>query len=508
MIGWPNSSTTRKAGLARRHSLLPLYAIATLAGWVLVGLYLTGTIGRTSSPPVVLQPSHALVAPPQALAPPGPSLASNEARSPTSETSIGFTFGDARPGVTFRCSLDAEPFGACTSPRVTTKLVSGPHSFRVIAVAGKRASPSTTYGWTVDLTPPAVTSVKRTGMSPTNAASVFWSVTFDEPVTGVDGHDFALAGTGAASASISSVSGSGASYIVAASSGRDGTLSLSLTGRGAIEDAAGNSLATAFDARQPYTIDRTPPPPPLITSSTDISFTSADVATLRLTDAAGGVTFLCSMDGATLQPCPSTVRYRNLRAGPHSLQAEAMDEVGNVSGVAPYSWTVLTTQPVQQPQPTQAQAATQRQPAKPTRETPPAKPAKPANIVEPAQSSSHGQDAGLSIEGNAIAPIYPGGPAVPVDLVITNSSGTPKKVTSVIARVAGTSGEGCAPAWFSFRRSLSATVTIPAGQTRSLAKLGVPKSRWPRLAMKNTDTEQDSCKGATVSLSYTGRATP
>jgi len=61
-------------------------------------------------------------------------------------------------------------------------------------------------------------------------------------VTGVDAGDFSLAGTGISGASISSVGGSKTSYTVAASSGRDGTLGLSLSNDGSIENAAGNSM--------------------------------------------------------------------------------------------------------------------------------------------------------------------------------------------------------------------------------------------------------------------------
>src|SRR5204863_2635445 len=81
------------------------------------------------------------------------------------------------------------------------------------------ASTSTDNTVTYDITAPTVSSINRAGGSPTNASSVSFTVTFSENVTGVDTTDFALTTTGVSGASVSSVSGSGASYTVTASTG-------------------------------------------------------------------------------------------------------------------------------------------------------------------------------------------------------------------------------------------------------------------------------------------------
>ena len=60
--------------------------------------------------------------------------------------------------------------------------------------------------------PPVVLSSVRAGVNPTNAASVNFTVTFSENVTGVDTYDFALTTTGVTEASITLVSGSGNTY--------------------------------------------------------------------------------------------------------------------------------------------------------------------------------------------------------------------------------------------------------------------------------------------------------
>jgi hypothetical protein len=67
-----------------------------------------------------------------------------------------------------------------------------------------------------DTTPPYVVSINRVGASPTNAATVDWTVTFSETVTGVDATDFSLARTGVSGGSVTGVTGSGATRTVTA----------------------------------------------------------------------------------------------------------------------------------------------------------------------------------------------------------------------------------------------------------------------------------------------------
>src|SRR5262249_1580816 len=78
--------------------------------------------------------------------------------------------------------------------------------------------------------PPGVSSIVRADANPTNAASVNFTVTFSQSVTGVDSSDFALTTTGSLSgASITNVSGSGSTYTVTVNSGsNDGTIRLDL----------------------------------------------------------------------------------------------------------------------------------------------------------------------------------------------------------------------------------------------------------------------------------------
>jgi hypothetical protein len=101
--------------------------------------------------------------------------------------------------------------------------------------------------YTIDRTAPAVSSIVRANPNPTSQASVSWTVTFTESVTGVDMSDYSLVQTGGVSgATIASVIGSGTSWTVTANTGSgQGKLGLNLVDDDSIVDAVGNPLGGA-----------------------------------------------------------------------------------------------------------------------------------------------------------------------------------------------------------------------------------------------------------------------
>jgi hypothetical protein len=192
-----------------------------------------------------------------------------------SESVTGFATGDVTLGGTAGATT-ATVTGSGTTYNVAVSgmTVSGTVS-ATIAVAkatdaagnANNASTSTDNTVTYDTTP-FVLSIERAGASPTNAASVTWTVTFTRPVTGVDTTDFALATTGlGGTPAITGVSGSGAVYTVTATSGTgSGSLGLNLVDDNTIRDAAvngsklgGNSMGDGNFTGQVYAIDRTAP---------------------------------------------------------------------------------------------------------------------------------------------------------------------------------------------------------------------------------------------------------
>lgn len=75
--------------------------------------------------------------------------------------------------------------------------------------------------------PPAAYSSVRANANPTNSTSVDFTVSFSEPVTGVDTGDFSLSTAGVTGASVTNVSGSGTTYTITVDTGSsDGSLRL------------------------------------------------------------------------------------------------------------------------------------------------------------------------------------------------------------------------------------------------------------------------------------------
>jgi len=114
-----------------------------------------------------------------------------------------------------------------------------------------------------------VSSIARVNSNPTNLASVDFTLTLSESVTGVNTSapfsDFALTTTGVTGAAITSVSGSGTTYTVTVNTGSgNGTIRLDVVDDNTIIDAAGNPLGGVnagdgnFTGGETYTIIKIP----------------------------------------------------------------------------------------------------------------------------------------------------------------------------------------------------------------------------------------------------------
>jgi hypothetical protein len=113
--------------------------------------------------------------------------------------------------------------------------------------------------------PPTVASINRASTDPTTAATVDWTVTFSESVSGVDTSDFSLAISGLSGSSIASVSGGPIAYTVTVNTGfGTGTLGLNLVDDDTIVNVAalplaGSGLGNGNFTGQVYTVNRPPP---------------------------------------------------------------------------------------------------------------------------------------------------------------------------------------------------------------------------------------------------------
>ena len=104
---------------------------------------------------------------------------------------------------------------------------------------------------------PEVVSISRADANPTAAASVNFTVTFSEVVTGVTAADFTLTATGTIQgAAVSGVSGSGNSYTVTVNTGSGlGDIRLDVAATADMVDASGKLLANRpFTDGEAYTI--------------------------------------------------------------------------------------------------------------------------------------------------------------------------------------------------------------------------------------------------------------
>jgi hypothetical protein len=104
------------------------------------------------------------------------------------------------------------------------------------------------------------------------------------------------------------------------------------------------------------------------------------------------------------------------------------------------------------------------------------------------------------------------GTQVPLNLSLFNPNNQPMQVTNVTVAISSVTKAAAAPAdrpctaadYGVVQLSGSYPLTVGAGQTVSLSGLGLPSSAWPALTMLNASTNQDGCKGAIVSLSFSG----
>jgi hypothetical protein len=243
-------------------------------------------------------------------------------------TEVTFRFTSNEMNVTFECSLDNAAFMSCKSGDLVTGIGDGAHAFAVRAkdrAGNVDASPSI-HAWTVDTSTPDTTLLA----GPVGAvASQGASFEFISPDAG-PGATFECALDGGGFAACTSPQ----SYA-----------SLSMgqhTFAVRVKDSVGNYDPTP--ATRTWVIDATPPET-MITAGPNGTVPMASVS-ISFTANENIVTFTCSLDGASMQPCTSPFNATNLAQGPHTFSVQATDEAGNTDPTpASVSFTVDTVAP-------------------------------------------------------------------------------------------------------------------------------------------------------------------
>jgi hypothetical protein len=225
-------------------------------------------------------------------------------------------------------------------------------------------------------------------------------------------------------------------------------------------DAAGNTGAPLSST---FTVDTTPPPAPSILAGPETT-TTLKSASFSFADGESGVAFECRRDAAKFKRCTSPLTYPSNSVHAHEFQVRAKDGAGNLSPVAAYRWTVVKT----------AKGMT----------------GKP-----------------FTVTGNAAGALAPG-VTQPLLITIHNPNTVPITVTALGAEVrAASSNPGCdGQANLAVTQSdISATnsVSIPAG-----GQLTLPSgtAHAPQVLMRDLSTNQDACKNASFTFTYSGSA--
>jgi hypothetical protein len=483
LTGFKSNSDSRQADDATGEQNLrrsisarrPLVLLVSLTTLLLTGISLAAA---GAFAPLVHPSPPAPPSPPQ---PPTPAITARPA-DPTSQGSAHFTYADTQSGVAYQCQLDGGSFTSCPATGTTFgPLAERSHTFKVRAVAGSKTSSSAAYSWTVDTTAPSA-SISTPGDGMTLAAGD-WS----ERCRGraaICGEARDAGGVSAVSISIQRDGGQwwgGSSFDQSSESFRSASLdspgrstthwsyALRLPADGAYTihvraiDEAGNKTNPSAQASSHFTIDTTPPPAPAIVSHPQAT-TSVKSASFTFTDGEHGVTLLCRRDGARFERCTSPASYGNLSLGTHAFQVQARDAIGNTSQAATYSWTIVK------------------------------------EVKEAAGKP-------FTVAGNAAGALAPG-LSQPLTITLSNPNNVAITVTALSASTtAGSSKAGCDGSanlqLTQSNLSEANALTIPANGHVALPSGAVSA---PQVLMKDLPVNQDACKGASFTFTYSGSA--
>lgn len=115
----------------------------------------------------------------------------------------------------------------------------------------------------------------------------------------------------------------------------------------------------------------------------------------------------------------------------------------------------------------------------------------------------------FTISGELTGLLFPGR-TLPLDLTLMNPNKKTLSVTNLTVTVKSVLGAtGSTPACTTGDYAVTQyngpyPLVVPGLSSRSLTGLGVSSGQWPQVTLRNTNLNQDRCKGAIVTLSYSG----
>jgi fibronectin type 3 domain-containing protein len=270
--------------------------------------------------------------------PPNTTITASPA-NPTNSTSATFIFDSSELNYTFKCAIDGGSFYTCFTPVTYTGLAGGAgtsHKFEVKATdkAGNEDPSPASFTWTID------TQAPTGGLLTINGGNSF---TNTQAVTlylyAVDASEMMVSNVATFTGAVWETYTAGLKLWTLT----DGVGAKNVYAK--FRDAAGNETAAYSSS---IIIDTTVPyasiisPPPLVTNSTSatFSFTSNKLPS----------GFACKLDSSfpAFTPCSSPAVYSGLAGGAgtsHTFEVKAIDQAGNMSTPATYTWTIDTQAP-------------------------------------------------------------------------------------------------------------------------------------------------------------------
>ena len=267
-----------------------------------------------------------------------------------------FAYTESEPSATVECQLDGSGFAACDSPVDYAALSAGSHTFQARATdTVGNVSAATSYTWTVNLTIPTIAIAFPT------LAGVYNDIGFNAGCGTTSTGD--VCGTADDDTSVTAVSVSlrrlstglwwnGATFsaaaetFVGATGTTDWTYAINSTalaeGDFTLRAQASDGSNLGYDTRT-FTIDRTAPPTPALTSVPPPS--SGASATVAFTDTDPTAVYECRLDAGAWNSCSSPQSYTALTHGSHTVNIRAVDGAGNTSAATTTTWTVDATAP-------------------------------------------------------------------------------------------------------------------------------------------------------------------
>jgi len=269
---------------------------------------------------------------------------------------VTFAFTEAESSATVECTLDGVPFASCTSPVDYVGLSAGSHTFQARATdTVGNVSAAASYTWSVNLSVPTI------AIAFPNVAGLYNDAGFNtgcgtastDDVCGTADDDAAVTAVAVSVRRLSTglywngtTFSAGSETWLAATGTNDWNYALAPTalaeGDFTVRARAADGANFGYDSRT-FTVDRTAPAAPTLTSVPPATSGPSATVAFSTTDATAG--FHCRLDGGAWISCASPNTYSNLTSGAHTVDVRAVDGAANTSGSTSTTWTADATAP-------------------------------------------------------------------------------------------------------------------------------------------------------------------